>query len=96
MSVSARRDNLIRKTKEVHTQRAAAVLLNGGKRDFGVGSVTGSIDIRGYNSEAAMLVKAKLNTPTPIKRRKTIEGVSAEIADRLRTFSEPSIPLRLL
>ena len=96
VSVSARRDTLIRKTKEVHTQRAAAVLLNGGKRDFGVGSVTGSIDIRGYNSEAAMLVKAKLNTPTPIKRRKTIEGVSAEIADRLRTFSEPSIPLRLL
>lgn len=93
VSVSARRDNLNRKITEVQTQKVNGGVLNGGEKDLVVGS--GSIDIRGYNAEAAMLVKAKLSTPTPIKRRKTIEGVSAQIADRLRTFSEPSVPLRL-
>ena len=102
VSVSARRDSLNKANTEIQKQKAAAAALISGRKEhlagtgYGVGAGPGAgtgVDIRGYNSEAAMAVKARLNTP--VKRRKTMEDVSAEIADRLRTLSEPSLPLGL-
>ena len=92
ISVSARRDSLNKANKEIQKHKAVAAALTSSRKEHladtvygvGMGPESGAgtgVDIRGYNSEAAMAVKSRLNTP--VKRRKTMEDVSAEIADRL-------------
>ena len=92
VSVNKRRESIDRLHIEFQNQIAASALSSSARK-----APAASIDIRGYNSEAAMAVKARLATPaTPARRRYSIEAVSAEIADRLRTLSEPSLPLCLV
>ena len=90
--MSARRDSLNKANKEIQKHKAVAAALTSSRKEHladtvygvGMGPESGAgtgVDIRGYNSEAAMAVKSRLNTP--VKRRKTMEDVSAEIADRL-------------
>ena len=92
VSVNKRRESIDRLHIEFQNQIAASASSSSARK-----APAASIDIRGYNSEAAMAVKARLATPaTPVRRRYSIEAVSAEIADRLRTLSEPSLPLCLV
>ena len=87
LSVNKRRESLNRLNIEFQHQMAASALSSAVRK-----TPPASIDIRGYNSEAAMAVKARL--ATPLRGRKSVETVSGEMAERFRTsFTEPSIPL---
>ena len=86
LSVNKRRESLNRLNIEFQHQMAASAPSSAVRK-----TPPASIDIRGYNSEAAMAVKARL--ATPLKGGKSVETVSGEMAERFRTFTEPSIPL---
>ena len=85
-SVNKRRESLNRLNIEFQHQMAASAPSSAVRK-----TPPASIDIRGYNSEAAMAVKARL--ATPLRGRKSVETVAGEMSERLRTFTEPSMPL---
>ena len=86
LSVNKRRESLNRLNIEFQHQMAASATSSAVRK-----TPPASIDIRGYNSEAAMAVKARL--ATPLRGRKSVETVAGEMAERFRTFTEPSMPV---